>query len=84
MKIEEITHYSAQAEEHVRRGFAHARVDEWCDAKNEFENAVEICPDCGQLLFRKKGKSMFVCHNTECGYSREMTEAEKGTQTDKE
>ena len=51
MKIEKITHYNAQAAEHVRRGFAHAKVDEWCDAKGEFEAAAEICPDCGMYRF---------------------------------
>ena len=25
------------------------------------------------LLFRKKGKSVLVCHETDCGYSREIT-----------
>ena len=36
----------------------------------------ESCPQCGKMLFRKKGKPMLVCHEKICGYSREaeMTE----------
>ena len=39
----------------------------------------EKCPDCGQLLFRKKGQAMIVCHNKDCGYKRavENTETEE-------
>jgi DNA-directed RNA polymerase subunit M/transcription elongation factor TFIIS len=36
----------------------------------------ELCPDCGKMLFRKKGKNLLVCHEKECGYSREFTEAD--------
>lgn len=28
----------------------------------------EKCPDCGHMLFRKKGKPMLVCHEKDCGY----------------
>ena len=35
---------------------------------------AEKCPTCGEMLFRKKGKALLVCHNKTCGYSRE-TEA---------
>ena len=34
----------------------------------------EKCPQCGKLLFRKKGKSLLVCHDKACGYSREIPE----------
>lgn len=30
----------------------------------------EKCPNCGQILYRKKGKPLLVCHNKSCGYSR--------------
>ena len=36
----------------------------------------EKCPQCGGLLFRKKGKNLLVCHNKDCGYSREIPEGE--------
>ena len=32
----------------------------------------EKCPDCGEILFRKKGQPMIVCHNADCGYKREI------------
>ena len=31
----------------------------------------EKCPNCGKILFRKKGKDMYVCHDKECGYKAE-------------
>ncbi len=38
----------------------------------------EKCPDCGKILFRKKGKALLVCHDKDCGYKREVEEtAEK-------
>ena len=37
-----------------------------------------ICPDCGEILFRRKGKvPMIVCHNEKCSYKRK---AEEGTE----
>ena len=35
----------------------------------------EKCPQCGKLLFRKKGKNLLVCHDKACGYSREIPES---------
>ena len=34
----------------------------------------EKCPNCGKILFRKKGKALLVCHDKECGYKRESEE----------
>ena len=31
----------------------------------------EKCPNCGKMLFRKKGKDMYICHDKECGYKAE-------------
>jgi DNA topoisomerase-1 len=42
----------------------------------------ESCPNCGKMLFRKKGKSMLVCHESDCGYSREITETAKNEAED--
>ncbi len=28
----------------------------------------EKCPNCGKMLFRKKGKDLYVCQDKECGY----------------
>ena len=37
----------------------------------------EKCPDCGEILFRKKGQAMVVCHNKACGYKRAIEGGEK-------
>ena len=47
-----------------------------CDFSSWDMPVKETCPDCGKLLFRKKGKNLLVCHETACGYSREMSEAD--------
>ena len=45
-----------------------------CDFSSWDMPTDEKCPTCGQMLFRKKGKALLVCHDKACGYSRE-TEA---------
>ena len=45
-----------------------------CDFSSWDMPTNEICPTCGKMLFRKKGKNLLVCHEAECGYSREMNE----------
>ncbi len=42
----------------------------------------ENCPQCGELLFRKKGQALIVCHNDSCGYKREAPVAEKDETND--
>ena len=42
-----------------------------CDFSSWDMPTSEKCPTCGQLLFRKKGKALLVCHDKACGYSRE-------------
>ena len=37
----------------------------------------EKCPDCGEILFRKKGQAMIVCHNKSCGYKRAVENADE-------
>ena len=32
---------------------------------------AENCPDCGKMLFRKKGKNLLICADNTCGYKRE-------------
>ena len=41
-----------------------------CDFSSWDMPTAEKCPDCGEMLYRKKGQSMYVCHNSECGYKR--------------
>ena len=40
-----------------------------CDFSSWDMPTNEKCPQCGRMLFRKKGKPMLVCHDTSCGYS---------------
>ena len=42
-----------------------------CDFSSWDMPTEEKCPACGQPLFRKKGKALLVCHDKNCGYSRE-------------
>ncbi len=42
-----------------------------CDFSSWDMPTAESCPACGQMLFRKKGKPLLVCHDKSCGYSRE-------------
>ena len=41
-----------------------------CDFSSWDLPVNEKCPDCGGLLFRKKGQSMLVCHNKDCGFKK--------------
>jgi DNA topoisomerase-1 len=42
----------------------------------------ETCPDCGELLYRKKGRSaMLVCHKEGCGYKKKVEEPPKADDT---
>ena len=34
----------------------------------------EKCPNCGKMLFRKKGKPMLVCADKACGYKKEVSD----------
>jgi DNA topoisomerase-1 len=41
-----------------------------CDFSSWDMPTSEICPECGDLLFRKKGQSMLVCHREGCGFKK--------------
>lgn len=47
-----------------------------CDFSSWDMPMKETCPNCGKMLFRKKGKPMLICHDKECGYKREIEETE--------
>ena len=51
-----------------------------CDFSSWDLPTLEICPECGEMLFRKKGQSTLICHTKDCGYKREVTSeaAEQG------
>ncbi len=53
-----------------------------CDFSSWDMPMAENCPKCGKMLFRKKGKNLLVCHDGDCGYSRELSEAERNTATE--
>ena len=41
-----------------------------CDFSSWDMPTNEKCPDCGGMLFRKKGQAAYVCHTKDCGYKR--------------
>ena len=48
-----------------------------CDFSTWDMPTAEVCPNCGGLLYRKKGKNaMLVCHNAECGFKKKPEENE--------
>ena len=47
-----------------------------CDFSSWDMPVSENCPQCGKMLFRKKGKPMLICHDKECGYKREIEDSE--------
>ena len=47
-----------------------------CDFSSWDMPMKENCPQCGKMLFRKKGKPLLICHDKECGYKCEAREEE--------
>ena len=46
-----------------------------CDFSTWDMPLAEKCPDCGEILYRKKGKNtMLICHNEACGFKKKPTE----------
>ena len=39
-----------------------------CDFSSWDMPTSENCPDCGKMLFRKKGKDLLICADKDCGY----------------
>ena len=39
-----------------------------CDFSNWDMPTKENCPNCGKMLFRKKGKDLLICADKDCGY----------------
>ncbi len=50
-----------------------------CDFSSWDMPTRETCPQCGGMLFRKKGKPLLVCHGEKCGYSRPYEPEEAST-----
>jgi len=49
-----------------------------CDFSSWDMPVNEKCPECGEMLFRKKGQPLLVCHDKKCGYKRAI-ETEEGS-----
>ena len=45
-----------------------------CDFSSWDMPINEKCPDCGSILFRKKGKPVVVCNNQGCGFTKTVTD----------
>ena len=45
-----------------------------CDFSSWDLPTSEVCPECGKMLFRKKGKNILICQEANCHYSREIKE----------
>ena len=43
-----------------------------CDYSSWDMPSQEKCPDCGEILYHKKGKNLLVCKKDGCGYKREI------------
>ncbi len=43
-----------------------------CDFYSYDQPTSETCPQCGKMLFRKKGKPLLICNDKACKYSREV------------
>lgn len=42
-----------------------------CDFSSWDMPTAERCPECNNILYRKKGKNLLVCAEKDCGYKRE-------------
>ena len=47
-----------------------------CDFSSWDMPTSERCPDCGELLFRKKGQPLLICHNKDCGFKKPIEQTE--------
>ena len=48
-----------------------------CDFSSWDMPTNEHCPDCGKILFRKKGKNLLVCAEKGCGFKKEAPAIEE-------
>lgn len=45
-----------------------------CDFSSWDMPTSEKCPNCGNILYRKKGKNLLICHEKNCEYTCEVPE----------
>lgn len=43
-----------------------------CDFSSWDLPTAEKCPDCGEMLYRKKGKNMLICKKDGCSYKQDL------------
>lgn len=48
-----------------------------CDFSSWDLPTNEKCPDCGEILYRKKGQAVLVCKKTGCGYKKPYENTEE-------
>ena len=47
-----------------------------CDFSSWDMPTNEKCPECGEILYRKKGQSIIFCHSKSCGFKKEAEDVE--------
>ncbi len=52
-----------------------------CDFSSWDLPTSEICPDCGKILFRKKGQALLVCGDKSCGFKKTIEKTETNNET---
>jgi DNA topoisomerase-1 len=52
-----------------------------CDYSSWDMPTAEKCPDCGEILYHKKGKNLLVCKKDGCGYKKEIENETENTES---
>ena len=51
-----------------------------CDFSSWDMPTDERCPDCGEILYRKKGKNFLLCKEEKCTYRRDVEPEEASSE----
>ncbi len=55
-----------------------------CDFSSWDLPTNEKCPQCGEMLYQKKGRALLVCKKEGCGYKREITDGSDAKESGEE
>lgn len=55
-----------------------------CDFSSWDLPTNEKCPQCGEMLYQKKGRALLVCKKEGCGYKREITDSSDAKESGEE
>ena len=55
-----------------------------CGYVHEGDTPPEKCPQCGEMLYQKKGRALLVCKKEGCGYKREITDSSDAKESGEE